>query len=689
MGFTLIEVLVALVVLVIGIYAMLRIFPPGYSAIETSQQRTVAAQLAEAELNRWRLQPDAIPDAIVATDYTGALISATLTNNPLNMGQLLVYGEVGTRVPGTESYFRWQVPPDQLPILDRLARPLIYNPNDLTPCQFDGALGFEGYPGRAVVHPNWEPNSLYLPRTIIGEQIDIRRLTTNQRGVPFYLLSHAPLDILRYEGEDDPHTPGDDRTKRYVDVYDARSWRYVAWTEPPNLGAREFTYDSANRELYFGPSSNPPSYERVFKVDYTDPRGPTRVFGLQVKVPAGSSGPGDPALPTDVDPASIQVHELMQEVDDPSLLEVVGPGARRNIYYVDDETLVTGQIQFPLALQVDPRPDDITAAKVDYRVKDWQILSFDVEVPPDGVVTLPVKPIKGPNYTNPPRQPRAQPVAHGIKKFYNMDGTERPVPSPGADDAYVVAVDRQNGEVLTENEVTIGLPAAPRERMTRFRVDYRQGRLYFNYGEWEVGSFSAEEAANATVEGGRRVYSRYGRTYRVFCRAEGDWAVQLTMAARIYARSRELPGDPPVVGSPESRLTYTWGAVSAPGAPYNPRQIYFPLSEASQVVAVDYYRKDGTFISGEVHAISGPEVADLGVWACQLVDELRYEPNDWGPVTVRGLSMRARVSWVTTGGASTLQDWVEAARNNRPVQRTLEEGWRHITVTSYLTRVPL
>ena len=60
-----------------------------------------------------------------------------------------------------------------------------------------------------------------------------------------------------------------------------------------------------------------------------------------------------------------------------------------------------------------------------------------------------------------------------------------------------------------------------------------------------------KEAAHATVEGGRRVYSRRGRTYRVFCRAEGDWAVQLGMAARTYARSGSgLPGGAPGAGSP-------------------------------------------------------------------------------------------------------------------------------------------
>ena len=698
-GFTLVEVLLTLVVLMIGIYAMLRIFPRGYSTIQMAQQRTVAAHLAEEELNRWRLHPEALPDAIVATDYTGALIPSTLTNNSQNLTQLLIYGEVAAQVPGTETYESWQVPPLTLPLLDRIGRPLIYSPNDLTPSQCDAVLGFEGLSNHVVVHPNWQPNSLYLPRTVLGEQIDIARLGTNAQGVLFYLLSHAPLDILRYDGVDDPGTPGiDERTRVYVDVYDARPWRYLPSPLDRPLAGQEFTYDLGTRQLTFGPAT-PPAYERKFKVDLTctDPDDPAlriRVFGFTVTVPQNSSVGTEPLL-EGTDPTTIQVHELMEEVADPNLLLDLGPAARRNIYYVDTQTRITGQIRFPLVLQVQPRPDDIAVAKVDYRVLDWQVLAFDVEVPPDGVVSLPVRALKGSGYINPPRQDRAQPVARGIKKFYDVNGNELPASPASAADAYVVAVDLQNGEVLTESELTIGLSASPRERLTRFRVDHRMGRLYFNYGEWEVGSFGPDEAASSMGVAPRRVYSRNGRTYRVFCRAEGDWAVQFSMAARLYARSKTgLPGGGPVAGGDDTRLTYAWRYDPEPAERH---QVYFPLSEIGQVVAVDYYRADtGAYVSGEVHNVVGPDIKELGEWVGWLSSGgLTYAPNEWGPVTVRGLSVRARVSWVTQGAGSSLQDWVVAKKREvqtelpQPVPRSLQESWHQMTVTTYLTRVPL
>jgi hypothetical protein len=377
----------------------------------------------------------------------------------------------------------------------------------------------------------------------------------------------------------------------------------------------------------------------------------------------------------------------------------------RNAYYYPDpeakppkvahpEALVIGKLEFSPAIQILPMPDDISLAKVDYRVKDWQILVFDVEVPPDGVVTLPVRALKGPGYTNPPRQDRPQEIAKGIREFFNADGSDRP-PSPlSAADAYVVAVDRQNGEVLTENELPVGWVANPYERLRRFRVDYRQGQLIFNYGQWEVpDTFSIPLEGNA-MRGSQYLHTRSGRTYRVFCRAEGDWAVQFGMAARLYARSKTgLPGGVPVAGGEDTRLTYAWRYDPEPAERH---QVYFPLSEIGQVVAVDYYRADtGAYVSGEVHNIVGPDIKELGEWVGWLSSGgLTYAPNEWGPVTVRGLSVRARVSWVTQGAGSSLQDWVVAKKDEqpgvpRPVPRSLQESWHQITVTSYLTRVPL
>jgi len=680
-GFTLIEVLVALVVLMIGVYAMLRIFPPGFTAIEVSQQRTTAAQLAEAELTRWKLHPESLPDAIVATDYQGKLIPATLTNSAESLRHLLVYGELAARMPGTTGYRYLALPSGRVSIgnLDYYARALIYSPLDLTPSQFDAALGYPT-PGGATLHPTWQPNSLYLPRTIVGEQIDLRRLGRTTLGVPFYLLSHAPLDVLRYEGEDNPGTPQDERSKVYVDIYDARPWHYVP--ERTGLGARQFSVDASEGALYLLPSGE----DRELKVDYTDPTTLQRVLGTTVAVPAGAelvSG----VLPIGVDPNGVQVHERLRALSDGEYRNYLADPLNwpRSTYYVDYQTTISGRIQFSPALQLDPRPTtDITRVKIDYRVFDWQILVFDVEVPPQGIVQLPVTHIKGPAFTNAPRQPRPQEVARGIKREYDWEGqdTGRPPTDPNTW-AFVVAVDRQSGDILVDHEGE-RWPPNPYQRRSRFLVNYQEGLLDFNYEEWEAYGFNPE------VE----TPDRSGRTYRIFCRAESDWAVQLMLAARQYGRSATgLPGGRPLGpegGAIPTLLTYAWRP------DIDPREIYFPLTEAGQAVIIDYYYTppgtgELTFVEGEVHTIGPPNVTDLGQWVCRLSEPLQQEPSQWGPISVRGIGVRARAIWVSPGRAFLLQDLVSALERDPPARArpSLRETWHQVIVDSYLTRAPI
>jgi Tfp pilus assembly protein PilV len=682
-GFTLIEVLVALVVLMLGIYGMLRIFPRGFSAIEVSQQRTTAAQLAEAEIARWKLHPESLPDAVVATDYQHNLIEATLRNDENTLEGLLVYGEAAARMPGTTSFTTVTLSRENLGFLNQLARPLIYSPLDLTPSQFDAALGYQA-PGTATLHPNWQPNSLYLPRTIIGERIDVRRLGRTALGVPFYLLSHAPLDVLWLEGEDRPGTREDDRRKVYVDVYDAKPWRYVPGAPAVTLRAHEFSVDVSTGTLHLGPTDDPSSEEREFRVDYTDPLTFQRTLGLRVIVGPGATA-GTPPLPAGVDAEIVQVNERLQEVDDRSLLLVADETARRNIYYVNPETTISGRIEFPLALQIAPRPTDITLVKVDYRVFDWGILTFDVEVPPEGVVRLPVTHLKGPAYANPPRQFRSQEVARGIRRYYdwagNDDGRSALDPTTWA---YVVAVDLQSGEEILTDHEGAEWPPNPYERKRRFLVDYTAGILDFNYEPWEVYSFSP------TVD----TPDRSNRTYRVFCRGQSDWAVQLMVAARRYGRSGTgVPGGQPVApegGMTGSLVTYAW----RPGV--DARQVYFPLSEAGQTVAIDYYylqpdTGELTFVEGEVHTVSQANVTDLGQWVCRLEERLAWQPYQWGPVGVRGISVRARAAWVGPGSTATLQDlaWALNQVPTARAPRTLREVWHQVMVTTYLTRAPI
>lgn len=72
-GTTLVEVLVVMVVFLVGILAVVQIFPKGFQILLLSRNASVATALARDEVQRLKARPDELPEAIVATTMTGAI----------------------------------------------------------------------------------------------------------------------------------------------------------------------------------------------------------------------------------------------------------------------------------------------------------------------------------------------------------------------------------------------------------------------------------------------------------------------------------------------------------------------------------------------------------------------------------------------------------------------------------------
>ncbi len=68
-GTSLVEVLVVMVVFLVGILAVVQIYPKGLSILKTSRSSSVAVQLARAELERLKGQSDQIAEAILPVRY--------------------------------------------------------------------------------------------------------------------------------------------------------------------------------------------------------------------------------------------------------------------------------------------------------------------------------------------------------------------------------------------------------------------------------------------------------------------------------------------------------------------------------------------------------------------------------------------------------------------------------------------
>jgi type II secretory pathway pseudopilin PulG len=85
-GTTLIELLVVIVVFLIGILAVVQIFPKGFQILVNTRNNSVAAHLAEDEQERLKLHADQLPQQIIAVHYVNGVPVQDPTRDPYDLG---------------------------------------------------------------------------------------------------------------------------------------------------------------------------------------------------------------------------------------------------------------------------------------------------------------------------------------------------------------------------------------------------------------------------------------------------------------------------------------------------------------------------------------------------------------------------------------------------------------------------
>ena len=623
-AFTLVEVLVALVVLLIGAYVALRIFPSGFAAIERARQESLAARLADQEIQRWQLALGSLPEAIVwaYTDPT--------------TGELT---------------YRTQ-----------------YDSEEILP---------------SAGNPNWEPNSVYRPRTVLGEVLAIGDVTDTATGgvrVPLCRLRFGPLQHLY----DTPYDAPTDKQHPPLFIYTTeyeRADRADFLSNAKDWGRYYMDYTAGTISFDYAP------YERRFRVEFayltaTGQREERRYDMSQtarmIYATAVAPSPGGAARTSNVVTiTTVSQHRFAvgQSVivtgvtpvggtDFNGTFTIASVPSQTTFTYAQsdvDDTGGGGTVQtslwggaappggfagvVPLSERVHqafifdtydptagpwtPAPghfaldrhavgasyalDDIGApdahllfdpidagrtVNVDYRVRDWQIL-LEERVPDDTLqVQVTVPPIKPAGYTNPPRQPNPDRVISG-------------------DPEMVIIVDTQDGA-----------------RMANFTVDYGTGRIFLG------------PSAQA------------GKTYRIYYRSEQDWTIQPLKAAADYAI---IVGD---TAEPGYRFA-VWRE------PTDLRMLEFGRSEVAKSVVANYYTYTGPgetnpeLIAGELHQI--------GLESGHAVVHLAQDPA-WGDIRVRGASMTARVLWARRGSVRAVGGELSPER------------WHEVAVESFLRR---
>jgi len=581
---------VALVILLIGAYVALRIFPAGFAAIERARQESLAARLADQEVQRWQLAAGSLPEAIVWADSSSGS--------------------------------------------------LIYNVNYAAYDPTDPLVGLRPN----WDNPNWQPDSLYKPRTIIGEVLPIGEHpdpTTGVISVPLCRLRFGPLVHLydnpangdplfvyttQYQRADTPDllvnytTSGAKDWGRYYVNYRDGSISFDYVPDAASAGGYdrrfrvEFTYLTAA-----GPGAPAErrydmwqtTYMITVPADYDSTR-----LGSTRPPPQGRQGPlslfgagGPPPGFEGVVPASERVHQALIFDGTPA---PSGPG-----HFTLDKDVSAPDCHLLFAAG-----DAGRTVHVDYRARDWQIL-LEERVPDESLqVQLVLGPLKNAQYKNPPRQP---------------DAPDRLIPG---DDAMVIILDTDDGS-----------------RLSGFTVDYATGLI---------------DLAGATRPDGAPAAA--GRTYRIYYRSELDWAIQPMKAAAEYS---VLVGDTEV---PTYRsAVWVWDRTKSPPEPTN--QLLFGRCEVAKSIVANYYMytNPGSESDPEPRLVAG-DLKPVTVAGDQVLIALSQIPR-YG-LRVRGASLSARVLWAGRGR-------IQAAGSGSPPAGTdglSPESWRQVKVETFLRR---
>ena len=592
-GISLVEVLVALTVFVVGILAVVRMFPSGFVTVKHSENVTLADRLAQTEIERWRNRAANLPAGILPWGW-----------DPIT-GQFTV-------LPDTD-------------------------PGDLR----DPAAPSDGWPVGFDIYYHTDANKF---RRIHAEVTKIPVPSSMNWGYgSVYILGFSPIlvdtdnndTILVYSGpmrrRPLPRNLFDlkiSASSQYVmdyDDYDGDGEAAAIYVSPAPYG-RDYvlTYSywqqslagtldvlSVVSQVIPVPAANQAQIDQGYQVvPIPDPENPT----VLLKDRIGFVG---------IDRGSDSLHRAFTELP-------LGTGWDQNDpYQFQVASTAAGVLLFnPAGYRYEEqttRGKEPLTAYIDYTVLDWHIISEErkvadvINTPADGEVKLSLSFLKKAGET----VEWDGGVYAGLAPSQGLSGS-------------VLAVDMETGDFYNEHST---IPAGwANAGQPVLKVDYRKGIVEF------------DEAYE-------------GHAFRIYYRAQGDWAVQTFKTYDVYRRSY----GPPETAPPGYREYYYDSQRFDTREDY---RVYFPRCYAGGIVAVDYrYEATKGTEPAEQHTVYGDSCQvslDTGNWGLCYVDLLprieRLHPPGAKLVVkevsrVHGISVGARVIWHESGTALKAGTW--------------------------------
>ncbi len=573
-GMSLVEILVVLVILVIGIFAITRLFPQGFANLNFTAARTQATATAKLFEDYLAKNRENLPDAIVAVDRATGLLRTDLS-------------------------------PAEL-----------YHPNPYT----DNPIN--GYAGTPPEDPRY--SGLNVARRVIGEQFKIAPPTVaygpNAETVSLYrplfgpIYAAAPmgvasLGVAAYSGTPMERVVGQNPLSRENEE------------EILTLGVQGYGVDYDQGLLYFVPAP----YDRLFKIEFSYRTGPgtasQTVPNNSIFIPAdpnalpnpdpvtgaisivkfdlrqadggtGSAQPGFLPLPGGavLDPGSDHLFRRFNQI-------AVNTPFSNDPYEFKVYDTILGLLGFnPISASI-PLPHQRgrgLTARIDYDVDDWEIVRQDEVVPLEQLAQTTGG---GNGYY------ALKLLDGGIKRYLDVEdtinfigaggggvdttfeyqGLIRNYPAgggagqrPGTPGVDLVIVDLQTGYTIDSRTLQ------KEGNSSNGFIDYDTGVVHLRYDPGNAPMWSPPNG----LTGSAVHLAPAGRNVRLFYRTINDMGVA---AVKPYTRYLLQPA----LNALQSGQYY---------AGYGAGYLLFPPTDAEKTVAVDYTWQD---VAGRMHVETG------------------------------------------------------------------------------------
>jgi prepilin-type N-terminal cleavage/methylation domain-containing protein len=509
-GFSLLEVMVVMVVLLIGIMSVVRLFPLGFSINRQSELATRASALTQEEMDRFTSNPSGVMDEVVPVEMV-----------PMN--------DTNGNFVGYEAQVDTSIPPDDL--------------SQITPAAYPAPLS-------SYLSDPYFFSDINRFRRIIGERAPI-----GQNPSQVYMLKCGPFMDVNWDGR-----------SRSLYIYGAPLYsnHQSVWNSGnnsvniPGVWSRQYAID------YTGSGSYPPSiafnadgtYDQQYLISYTYTDGSGarhRVVDQIIYVPKALPQPPNGAFlpiwqPLDslgpIVPGSETVCKMFIEAPNgfdgnPYEYKVVSPkwsSDPNNPVMAPNPFLGAnvGAIQFnPNGATVQestPGAGNVPlTAHIDYDVYDWHIINEDRAMPSSSPYTITLG-LRGLLETGDmlDNQTQYQGIFHGQPDIVQNPLTQADIQNNLQYDVLVYNIN--TGQFLDPTE-TGG-------RTPDYIVDKNNGIITFS------------DTVGAANSGGQ---------FRIYYQAQGQWGMQVQKACPAYTNSPSTSlamGEYYLGGSPQTRIYF-------------------------------------------------------------------------------------------------------------------------------------